>query len=153
MIGQRVTASDAGGFYLEMKRSTAKRLLFWLGAVVAAHVVIIAVWTWTAWHYDPGAGIAPVSSDIDCLTNALKMYKINAGRYPTTEQGLDALVHEPTVEPLPVHYMSLMDEVPRDPWGNPYGYRCHGPPINDFEILCAGKDGVFGTDDDFSSFD
>ncbi len=101
-----------------------------------------------------GAKLQRVKADMQSLGAALKMYKINAGQYPTTAQGLDALVNKPTSTPVPKGYTSLMKEVPKDPWNNDYGYRFPGrKDATEYEIICTGKDGKEGGDDDLSSQD
>lgn len=68
------------------------------------------------------ADIQKAKSDIATLENALDMYKLDNHRYPTTEQGLNALVKEPTSEPLPKNYRAegYIRRLPQDPWGNAY---------------------------------
>lgn len=63
-------------------------------------------------------------SDIASLTNALKLYNLDNMRYPTNQQGLDALVKKPTVAPIPSNYKDggYLDKLPVDPWGSPYQY-------------------------------
>ena len=63
-----------------------------------------------------------VVSDIIALENALDMYKLDNGRYPTTDQGLEALVNEPTSSPEPRAYRQggYVKRLPQDPWGNEY---------------------------------
>lgn len=67
-------------------------------------------------------------SDIATLENALDMYRLDNHRYPTNEQGLNALVKEPTSEPLPKNYRSegYIRRLPQDPWGNDYQMRNPG---------------------------
>src|SRR5215472_7091230 len=68
------------------------------------------------------ARIAAARQDIATLMNALKLYKLDSGRYPTTEQGLRALVEKPTVDPIPGNWKAggYLDSptVRKDPWGN-----------------------------------
>nr|WP_226895184.1 type II secretion system protein GspG [Luteolibacter marinus] len=100
-----------------------------------------------------GAHIAPARSEFQSLSSALKTYKINAGHYPTTEQGLHALVERPTVAPFPRDWVKIAKSVPTDPWKNEYRY--HRLPDDDprgFEIISLGPDGV-PSDDDRSSLD
>lgn len=61
-------------------------------------------------------------SDIVTLENSLDMYKLDNGRYPTTEQGLKALVNKPTLAPIPHNYRDdgYIRRLPKDPWGNNY---------------------------------
>jgi general secretion pathway protein G len=81
---------------------------------------------------DPAAVIERVKDDAkttrvkaDCLSisSALRMYKINAGRFPTEKQGLRALVEKPADEPRPVDWVRSMSQVPKDPWGREYSIR------------------------------
>ena len=72
------------------------------------------------------ARIAAARQDIATLTNALKLYRLDNGRYPTTEQGLRALVEKPTVDPIPTNWKAggYLDSptVRKDPWSNDYQY-------------------------------
>lgn len=99
---------------------------------------------------DSRSGIAWVSSDYDALNSMIRTYAINAGRPPTTEQGLEALVTRPTTEPLPEDWIQTASKVPTDPWGQPYYYR--ELPAKErvlrFEIRSMGLDGKLWTDDD-----
>jgi general secretion pathway protein G len=93
-------------------------------------------------------------SDFTTIQSLVMKYQISTGRYPTTEQGLRALVDKHAQAPVPRRWTRVMDEVPRDPWGSEYGYRYPGARNpEDFEILSAGRDGIVGTEDDLSSQD
>lgn len=82
------------------------------------------------------------------------MYKLNAGSYPTTQQGLDSLVNKPTTTPVPKRWVQVMSKIPNDPWDSPYVYRFPGSKrANDFELISYGPDGIENTDDDLSSQD
>lgn len=88
-----------------------------------------------------------VFADFDRIKSALQIYKLDNYVYPTTEQGLQALVEKPTLEPIPRRWKSggYVDRIPTDPWGNPYLYLSpgeHGP----FDIYTLGADGVVGGD-------
>ncbi|MBK1827386.1 type II secretion system major pseudopilin GspG [Haloferula rosea] len=99
-----------------------------------------------------GAKRTRVSGDFQAVGAALRMYQTNNGRYPTTSQGLDALVNKPSGTPVPKRWVKLMDEVPLDPWQEPYGYKfpgTHDPTT--FEIISKGPDMTEGTEDDISS--
>lgn len=78
------------------------------------------------------ADIQKARSDIATLENALDMYKLDNHRYPSTEQGLKALIKEPTIEPLPKNYRAegYIRRLPQDPWGN------------DYQLLNPGEHGV-----------
>lgn len=91
------------------------------------------------------ARVARVQSDLAVLSGAVKLYKLDNFRYPTTEQGLMALVEVPSTEPVPPNYAAngYIDRLPQDPWGNPYQYL--NPGVHDeFDIFTLGADGVAG---------
>ena len=93
-----------------------------------------------------------VKADFQSIRAALGTYKINAGHYPTTEQGLQALVERPTIPPYPQDWGQTMLKVPTDPWKRDYQYRLVGEaPEDEFELRSLGKDGIEGTKDDQSS--
>lgn len=91
-----------------------------------------------------------VLADFQSASSALKTYQINSGRPPTTEQGLEALVTRPTLEPLPEDWVQLMSGVPMDPWKQPYHYRMLSETDGVFrwELRSAGPDGLTGNEDD-----
>ncbi len=101
-----------------------------------------------------GAKVQRVEADFNAVGAALKTYKLNAGTYPTTQQGLKALVEKPGSSPVPRRWTQLSEKIPTDPWNNDYLYRFPGKRnTNEFELISKGKDGQEGTDDDFSSQD
>ena len=90
-------------------------------------------------------------NDFAFLTTVLDIYRLNADRYPTTEQGLAALVSRPTTDPQPKMWTRLSDQVPLDPWGRDYRYRCESDPQTKIETIVfwsVGRDGKDGTADD-----
>lgn len=92
-------------------------------------------------------------SDITALENALDMYKLDNSRYPSTEQGLDALVKKPQVEPLPRNYADggYIKRLPLDPWGNAYQLVSPGEHSK-LDVFSMGPDGEAGTDDDIGNW-
>lgn len=93
-----------------------------------------------------------VKSDFQAIGSALRSYKINAGHYPSTEQGLQALVECPTIPPLPEDWVQIFDKIPADPWKRVDQYRLVGEePHTRFELRSLGLDGIEGTKDDQSS--
>jgi general secretion pathway protein G len=99
-------------------------------------------------------------ADIRTIESALKLYKIDNGVYPTTEQGLDALVKKPDTTPVPTKWREggYLDgsTVPMDPWDNPYYYASPPQDGRDYEIVSYGRDkeiGGTGRDADISSTD
>ncbi len=85
--------------------------------------------------------------DIASLETALKLYKLDSGIYPTTEQGLQALVTPPQTEPIPRNWKKggylEKGKVPKDPWGNAFVYLCPGTK-GEYDIISYGADGVPG---------
>ena len=101
-----------------------------------------------------GAKLQRVRADFQSLGSALKTYKINAGNYPTTQQGLKALVEKPTSTPVPRDWVKIADKVPPDPWMNEYGYKFPGSKNPaEYELISKGPDGIEGNADDKSSQD
>ena len=91
------------------------------------------------------ARVARAQVDLATLENAVKFYKLDNLRYPTTEQGLRALVEAPVTEPAPPNYADggYVERLPKDPWGADYQYLSPGV-YGDFDIFTFGADGVQG---------
>lgn len=94
------------------------------------------------------ARIQKVRSDFKSIQTALKMYRIDNYAYPTSEQGLEALVERPTMAPQPRNWRKdgYLEQLPKDPWGNPYLYLSPGES-RDYNIYTLGADGVSGGED------
>ena len=93
------------------------------------------------------ARIQKVHADFKNIETALKLYKLDNFNYPTTEQGLGALVEKPTIDPLPRNWKKngYLERMPEDPWGNAYKYLNpaefgHG----EYDLYTLGADGVTG---------
>ena len=96
-------------------------------------------------------------SDIASITQALKLYKLDNQRYPTTEQGLAALTAKPEIAPVPPNWKpgGYLEKVPRDPWGRPYQYLNPGLK-GEVDVMSYGADGQpggTGVDADIGSWD
>ena len=65
------------------------------------------------------ARVTAARTDVNNLMQALKLYKLDNQRYPTGEQGLQALVAKPTAGPIPPNWRPYLDKLPNDPWGRP----------------------------------
>ena len=105
------------------------------------------------------AKIADAKVQIKNFETALKLFKIDNGSYPTTEQGLESLIEKPTTGQVPGKYREggylEQKKIPLDPWGNPYIYVSPGVH-GDFDILSYGgdgKEGGEGKDADIKSWD
>ena len=81
--------------------------------------------------------------DIKAIETALNLYRLDNGVYPSTEQGLEALVTKPTTGIIPKNWKDegYLDKVPKDPWGNPYVY-LHPGVHKEFDLVSYGADGV-----------
>ena len=93
--------------------------------------------------------------DVAQVLQALKLYRLDNFRYPSTQQGLQALVVKPTLEPVPQRWQSYLDKLPKDPWGNPYQYLSPGikGEVDVFSLGADGKPGGDGVDSDVGSWD
>ena len=101
------------------------------------------------------AKITAARTDINTLMNQLKIYKLDNGRYPTADQGLQALVTKPTSGPIPSNWKSYLDKLPDDPWHHPYQYAnpgVHGE-IDVFSYGADGQAGGEGDDADIGSWE
>jgi general secretion pathway protein G len=82
-------------------------------------------------------------TDVNNLMQALKLYRLDNQRYPTGEQGLNALVAKPSSNPVPPNWRPYLEKLPSDPWGRPYQYLnpgLHG----EVDVLSLGADGQPG---------
>ncbi|MDA8405141.1 MAG: type II secretion system major pseudopilin GspG [Desulfobacteraceae bacterium] len=88
--------------------------------------------------------------DIQSFETALKLYRLDNGAYPTTEQGLEALVVKPDAGNIPKNWRAggylEKDKIAKDPWGNEFVYLCPGVH-GDFDIISYGADGEPGGED------
>lgn len=93
------------------------------------------------------ARVAAAKANLSTLTLALESYAVAGGRYPTTAQGLDALVARPTSAPAPVDWRGpyVRGLIPMDPWGRRFVYRCPGTQNPEsYDLLTLGRDGAVG---------
>ena len=84
-------------------------------------------------------------TDINNLMQALKLYKLDNQRYPSAEQGLEALVKKPGAGNVPSNWRPYLDKLPNDPWGKPYQYIYPGVK-GEIDIFSLGADGQAGGD-------
>lgn len=94
------------------------------------------------------AQLTQVRADFKTIETALSVYQLNNFRVPTTEQGLQALVEKPSIDPVPKNWVEggYLDKIPRDPWGTPYLYNSPGEK-GKYDIYSHGADGVAGGTD------
>lgn len=100
------------------------------------------------------ARITAARSDISSLMQALKLYKLDNQRFPSAEQGLDALVHKPTTGTIPNNWKVYVEKLPNDPWGRPYQYANPGVQgeVDVFSLGADGQSGGEGADADIGSW-
>ena len=91
------------------------------------------------------ARVVAAKQDIAAITAALKLYKLDNGRYPSTEQGLKALVEKPSGNPVPNNWKAggYLEKMPKDPWGNDYLFLNPGVK-RDIDVMSYGADGQAG---------
>lgn len=82
-------------------------------------------------------------TDINTLVQALKRYRLDNQRYPSAEQGLEALVRKPAAAPVPPNWRAYLDKLPADPWGRPYQYVNPGVK-GEIDVYSLGADGQPG---------
>ena len=91
------------------------------------------------------ARVTAAKTDVHNLMQALKLYKLDNQRYPSAEQGLQALITKPTTNPVPPNWKPYLDKLPNDPWGRPYQYL--NPGIKgEIDVMSFGADGQAGGD-------
>ncbi len=83
-------------------------------------------------------------ADIQSISSALNMYKLDNYTYPTTQQGLKALVTKPDTPPIPPNWHQYLSKVPEDPWGHPYHYLFPGTHSEPFDVWTEGPPGNNG---------
>ncbi|WP_407672360.1 type II secretion system major pseudopilin GspG [Noviherbaspirillum pedocola] len=102
------------------------------------------------------AKVIAAGQDIGILMTAMKMYEMDNGRYPTTDQGLVALVRRPETGPIPTNWKEggYIESLPLDPWGTPYQYLSPGihGEIDIFSLGADGQPGGAGFDADIGSW-
>ncbi|NQY63388.1 MAG: type II secretion system major pseudopilin GspG [Alteromonadaceae bacterium] len=99
------------------------------------------------------ANLQKAVSDVSALETTLNMYKLDNYNYPTTEQGLEALITETDIEPLPRRFQEdgYIQRLPNDPWGNEYQLLNPGENSK-IDVFSMGPDGEAGTEDDIGNW-
>ena len=97
------------------------------------------------------ARLTAAKAQISVFKSSLARFEIDTGSFPMGHSGLQALIQRPAnVKNWNGPYM---EKIPKDPWGNDYIYMCPGKHNPDgYDIICVGRDGVAGTDDDITSW-
>ena len=89
------------------------------------------------------ARVMAAKTDANNLMQALKLYKLDNQRLPTSEQGLGALIAKPTTGPIPTNWKPYLEKLPNDPWNRPYQYLLPGVK-GEFDVMSFGADGAAG---------
>ena len=89
------------------------------------------------------ARVTAARTDVNNLMQALKLYKLDNQRFPTGEQGLEALVRKPTAGAVPPNWRPYLEKLPNDPWGQPYQYVNPGVK-GEIDVFSYGADGKAG---------
>lgn len=133
------------GFTVKSRRLPQAKQGFTLLELLVVMVIIGLLAGYVGPRYFAQIGkseIKAARAQIDSLDKALEQYRLDTGHFPTTEQGLAALVTRPANEAR-WDGPYLKKDVPLDPWGNPYVYKLPGEH-GDFDLLSYGKDGQSG---------
>lgn len=91
-------------------------------------------------HRPDEARLVKVKQDVLAIENALDLYKLDNGSYPSIEQGLLALIEKPTTNPLPNNWQQYLKALPRDPWGRDYLY-LHPGEHGEVDVFSMGANG------------
>ncbi len=146
---------------MEQKHNKDKQAGFTFIEIMAAMmilVILIGTAGFTYVRYVSTARVVATKNQIENLSIALNSYILDCGRYPTTDQGLQALWEKPVLEPVSDRWNGpyLNKKVPKDPWENEYEYKSPGPYGLPFGIRSLGADsmeGGQGNDRDISSWE
>ena len=144
MIRQREKRTMTGGFTL-VEVLVVVVIIGVLAALVVPRVVGRA----------DQARAAAATQDIASIMSALKMYQNDNGRFPSGEQGLQALVTRPTIDPQPNNWRACLDRLPLDPWKRPYQFLNPGiqGEIDIFTLRADGQPGGAEADKDIGSWE
>lgn len=141
-----------------MKRLQSRRTAAFTLLEIMLVVMIIALLAGAAIYMMRGnvdqARMVRAETDIQNLMTQLQMYDVLNGGYPTTQQGIAALVERPTGEPQPRKWRQLMPEVPLDPWNQPYQIRNPATMSKKdrIDLFSVGPDGQPNTADDIGNW-
>jgi general secretion pathway protein G len=88
------------------------------------------------------------------ISVALDLYELDNGRFPSSDQGLNALFAKPSSSPVPTNWNGpYLKKTPIDPWGQEYKYACPGTHNNDYDLYSIGPDSNEGSEDDINNWD
>ncbi len=136
-----------------MRRSTGFTLVEIMVVVVILGILAVLIVPRVLGRSDE-ARQAAAKHDIATIMQSLKLYRLDNGRYPTNDQGLQALVTKPTSAPAPSNWKPYLDKLPKDPWGNTYQYLSPGVhgEVDVFSLGADNQPGGTGADLDIGSW-
>ena len=141
--------------YKQIMRSQAGMTLIEIMVVIAIVAGLAGIIGVSVFGQRDKANIESTAIQINNLMDALNLYKLDANRFPSTEQGLDALVEKPGIGKVPKNYPpeGYLDKLPKDAWGNDFEYASPGTHGNRVEIWSCGPDEECDTEDDVKSWE
>ncbi|SEF20829.1 type II secretion system protein G (GspG) [Variovorax sp. YR750] len=141
----RIMSAQAMNKFLRAATRTAQRgfTLIELMVVLVIIGVLAALIVPNVIERADDARVTAARTDINNLMQALKLYRLDNQRYPTAEQGLQALLTRPTAGPAAPNWKAYVEKLPNDPWGHPYQYM--NPGIKgEIDVFSFGADGQSG---------
>lgn len=136
---------------LHTRESIRGFTLIELMVVVAILAILAAVVAPRIMDRPEQARVSAAKNNIRALRSALDMYKLDNHYYPSADQGLEALVSEPELDPPPPNWNRYMDRIPLDPWGSAYRYMYPGKH-GEIDIFSPGPNRQPGDADDVGSW-
>ncbi len=137
-----------------LRRTSRGFTLIELLVVIAIIGVLAALIVPNVINRADDAKVAAARSDVQMLMQQLKIYKLDNQRFPSAQQGLEALVRKPTEGSIPPNWKPYLDKLPNDPWGRPYQYANPGlqGEVDVFSLGADGQPGGEGADADVGSW-
>lgn len=135
--------------FLFLQRGLARLRWILVLTVLAVAAALLVPPLVTRFNHDHGPQALAAEKDMKAIAAGLERYRQDNGRYPSTQQGLLALVIRPAREPLANGWQlgGYVERLPRDPWGNPYQYQADDDGAS-YELFSFGQAGPDGGDDD-----
>ena len=149
-----MTEGTAGAAGIGARRMRGFTLVEIMVVVVILGILAVLIVPRVVGRTDEARTVA-AKQDVAAIMQAMKLYRLDNGRYPSTEQGIAALVTKPQSDPVPANWQKYLDRIPKDPWGNVYQYLNPGVrgEIDVFTLGADNRPGGSGPDADVGSWD